>query len=623
MKGKNRMGRKLIKGLMTVLCGGVLLLSDVQGSLFTVAYATVTGSSAYYSDPIMLAGDTNTPMGKTGERLTVRLHLVNRAKEDAKDVTITPKVSSASSDFPFEIEKSNYSMRLKGNDPMDDSVLEAEEDDTVSFNFTVRDDAVTGYYSVDYAITYVIDDTYYSTTVSSFVYIEGKEEESGQSDIQLSLQNSPALPPASYGQPVSFELFLTNYGKTDAHSVTITPQLSEDAGRFPFEIGLTSFERRIENILPGTVSEPSESARNQSVLFNWQVRNDVKTGYYPITFRITAKDKAGKDYTVDQTVYFNISGNPAEDKKEEETTKPNKSEPRLIITGYEIDREEIKAGDDFQLTIHIMNTSDRTAVSNIKFTLSSSEDKNDNCFIPKSGSSTMFVKRIGIGEIYDLVVDMTAKPTLEAKSYPLTVAAEYEDYDVTPYSGSESISIPVTQELRISTGNVEVMPASIEVGDQSNIMFPINNMGKSTVYNVSVKFEGESITGGESFEGNLESGATANVDTMVTGLAPTMDEGYVKAVISYENEKGEVFNMEKEIQLFVTEPYIPEMDMDDMMWEDTMMGETAEQPALSRWVIFAVIGGVAAVGLIAAIVIIVKHRKRKKLEEEVDEDEIL
>lgn len=631
MKGIRRMKKKLMKGLLTVLCCGAMLTADVQGyvpGLANIAYATPT-DTVTYADPIILAGDTNTPTGRIGERMSIRLHLVNRASEDAEDVTITPKVSSKTSEFPFEISKSNYSLRLStGSTPGDDdSVLAGKDDDDVVFNFTVRDDVVTGYYSIDYAITYIINDTYYSTTVSSYVYIEGLDEVETveKTDIQLSLQNSPALPPVTYGQPVSFDLILTNYGKSDASSVTITPKLSENASSFPFEIGLTSFEQRITNPLLGTVSQPSESDRNQVVHFNWQVRNDVKTGYYPIVFQITAKDENGDNYSIDQTVYFNVSGNPAKDKEDEEATKPtsNKSEPRLIITGYEIDKKEIKAGDDFQLTIHIMNTSDRTAVSNIKFTLSSSEDKNDNCFIPKSGSSTMFVKRIGMGETYDLVVDMTAKPTLEAKSYPLTVAAEYEDSDVTSYTGSESISIPVTQELRISTGNVEVMPASIEVGDQSNIMFPINNLGKSKVYNVSVTFEGDSITGGESFEGNLESGATANVDTMVTGIAATMDEGYITAIISYENEKGEIFTQEKEIQLYVTEPYVPEMNFDEsMMWDESMLEETSAQPILSGWIILAAVGAVVAISLIVVIVIIVKHRKRKKLEEEVDDDEI-
>lgn len=627
MKSKLRKG--IVKAGMLVLCSALLLTSDVAGVMPEVSASALPGG--YYTNPIMLAGDIDTPTGKPGERVKVQLHLVNRGQEDAKDVTVTPKVSSDSSVFPFKIDKASYTMRLDGgkSPSYDDSVLEGEEDDKVTFYFTVRDDAVTGYYKIDFEISYVIEgetsNEYYTTDVSSYVYIDGKDADAGteKENIQISLQNSPMLPVATYGQPYSFELILTNYGETDAESVTITPEISADGNKFPFEVELTSYEWRFNNSLKGTKNEPSESSRNQSVTFNWKVRNDVGTGYYPVVFHITAKTPKGESYTVDQTVFFNISGNPKTDKKsEEETTKQqNKSEPRLIITGYEIDKEEIKAGDEFRLTVYIMNTSDRTAVSNIKLTLSSSEDKNDNCFVPKSGSSTIFVKRIGIGETYNLEVDMTAKPTLEAKSYPLTIEAEYEDYEVTPYTSRESISIPVTQELRISVGNVEVMPASIDVGNQSNIMFPINNLGKSKVYNVNVTFEGDSITGGESFEGNLESGATANVDTMVTGIAATMDEGYIKAIISYENEKGEVFTQEKEIQLWVTEAYVPDIGMDDMYWDNMEAIEPEVQSGLPQWVLFAAVGGVAGVGLLVGIIIIVRHRKRRKQEEDIEEDE--
>lgn len=629
MKSRNWTGKKVVKALLTFLCCGAMLLTDVKGSVFYASPIESTDEPvASYDHPLTLAGDIDTPVGKRGEVMSVQLHIINRSEDNAEEVIISPVVDAK--DFPFEIDKANYSIKLNGSDASSsrgNSTLRGRASATVTFNFKVREDVTTGYYAIKYIISYVIasDDskTVYETPVTSYIFIEGSPEDS--SDIQISLQNSPALPPATYGQPVSFDLYLTNYGKADAHDVSITPTLSEDSSKFPFELNLTSYEYRVEEIVKGTNSQPSESDRNVKVSFNWKVRTDVKTGYYPIVFNIKGKDEQNKDFAENQqTVYFYIAGNPEKDKEEEEaTTKDtNKSEPRLIVTGYETDKEEIKAGDEFKLTIHIKNTSDRTAVSNIKFTLSSSEDKNDNCFIPMSGSSTMFVQRIGIGETIDLEVDMTAKPTLEAKSYPLTIESEYEDSEVTAYKGVERISIPVTQELRVTTGNVEIMPSSIEVGGQSNIMFSVNNLGKSKIYNVSVEFEGDSITGGETFKGNLDSGATANVDTMVTGIAPTMDEGYITAVVSYENEKGEIFTEKKEIQLFVTEPYIPDMDMGNIPIDDTMMGETEGKGKLAPWMI-AVGVGVAAAVVVAIIitVVMIKKQKRKKLEEDVDSDE--
>lgn len=52
-----------------------------------------------------------------------------------------------------------------------------------------------------------------------------------------------------------------------------------------------------------------------------------------------------------------------------------------------------------------------------------------------------------------------------------------------------------------------------------------------------------------------------NVDCMVTGAAPTADDGKVKVIISYEDENGEVSEVEKELTLYVSEPA---PDMDDM-----------------------------------------------------------
>lgn len=622
--------KRLIKYITGVLCCLCLL----SGNFFTVCESVYadeeTPTDAYIPGNIALEGDINTPTGYIGQNMNLKLHLVNRGTESASNIVVTPKVSSDIKVFPFEIAKANYSLTLRGSATspnLERSILEGGEDDEVTFTFTVRENAITGYYPIDFEVSYVTESAgLRTTTVTFYVYIIGEEEEttSGKTDLQLSLRNSPQLPAATYGQPLEFELHLTNFGKSDAYSVVITPQTSEDASKFPFEIESTTYEKRVDGIILGTSSQKEEAGRTTKIKYSMVVRNKVKSGYYPVVFHITAKDINGEEYAVEQTVYFNVNGNPKEDEEAETTTEGKLSVPRLVVTGYELDKEEISAGDTFKLTIHIMNTSTRTAVSNLKFTLSSSEDKNDNCFIPLSGSSTVFIQRIGIGETVDLEIDMTAKPTLEAKSYPITIASEYEDSDVNPYTGTESISIPVTQELRVSVGDIEVMPASIEVGSQSNVMLSFNNLGKSKIYNVSLSVQGDSITGGDAFKGNLDSGETANFDVMVTGSAATMDDGTVKAIISYENEKGDIFTAEKEFSLFVSEPYIPGPDeMGEFGNIDIGGMEVMGEPQKTvNWTAIGIAGAVVIAAVAAAVVIILKRKKRKK-EEGMDDDEIL
>ena len=159
------------------------------------------------------------------------------------------------------------------------------------------------------------------------------------------------------------------------------------------------------------------------------------------------------------------------------------------------------------------------------------------------------------------------------------------------------------------------MPDSIDVGNDANIMFSVYNIGKTKLFNTNVKFIADSISGGDTYLGNIEPGATANVDAYLTGAAATMDDGVVKIEITFEDEAGEVTTIEKEMTLFVNEMYFPDdMVIDDMYGEDMM-----EQQGGFKlwWVLVPVI-----LIVIAVIVFIVIRKKKKKAQEllELEDD---
>ena len=182
------------------------------------------------------------------------------------------------------------------------------------------------------------------------------------------------------------------------------------------------------------------------------------------------------------------------------------------------------------------------------------------------------------------------------------------------------VDIPVFQHARINTGTIEIMPESINVGSESNVMFSINNTGKVLLYNVMAKFEADSIQTTDSYVGNIKPGETGNVDVMISGVAPTADDGKVKITITYEDENGNETALEKEMTLYVTEE-IP-MDFDDSMagnFDDI----PAENPSFfSKYKL--IILPAAALAVIVVAVIIVRKRKKKKAAQEEDEtdDEI-
>ena len=50
-------------------------------------------------------------------------------------------------------------------------------------------------------------------------------------------------------------------------------------------------------------------------------------------------------------------------------SETDQSVPRVIVTGFDTEPAQVKAGSDFKLIIHLKNTSKKTAVSNMLFDL--------------------------------------------------------------------------------------------------------------------------------------------------------------------------------------------------------------------------------------------------------------
>ena len=441
----------------------------------------------------------------------------------------------------------------------------------------------------------------------------------------LFINNNSIVTSANYGEYTYLTLSLINLGKSDVTDVVITPQESTDINKWPFEITTASNALVIPKIQASSDIHTAHTlAQNATWVF--LVSKDAKTGTYPLTFDVIYY-RGGSAEKTTITTYIHINGAPGAGNLNDSSGKDDKvSTPRIIVTGFRTDPEVVFAGDTFNLTISVQNTSMTTSVSNIQFDLTAAKEGNNNettyeAFLPTSGSATIFVPSITPGATANISIEMTARSDLMQKPYVITLNAAYEDNDKNPYTMSSNISIPVKQEARIDTGEYEILPDTIEVGNQTNIMFPVYNKGKTTLYDVQVDFIGDSVEGGSTFLGKLEPGATGNVDAMVTGIAPTMDDGIIIARVSYEDEAGNVSYIEKEINLFVMEPYYPEDDFGyddgfyvDDGYEEEQGGGFFWKPVIITIVILAIIG-------IVVWRVIARKRRNKKMLESFDEDD--
>ncbi len=470
---------------------------------------------------------------------------------------------------------------------------------------------------------------YVNETVANFDLVMSEQSSVSSTEEFLFINTNSITTTASYGEYTYLTLSIINLGKADVTDVVITPQENTDVTKWPFEITTASNALVIPKICASSDIHTAHTLA-QDATWVFLVRKDAKTGTYPLNFDVIYY-RNGTPSSTTLTTYININGAPGsgnliptDEEKEEEGRTPT---PRIIVTGFKTDPEVVYAGDTFNLTITVQNTSLTTAVSNIQFDLKAASAGNNSettyeAFLPTSGSASKFVSVISAGATANISIEMTARSDLAQKPYVIVLDAVYEDSKANPYQMSSNISIPVRQEARVDYGEAEILPDSIFVGNSANVMFPVYNKGKTTLYNVQVDFIGDSVEGGSTFLGKLEPGATGNVDAMVNGIAPTMDDGTIIARISYEDEAGNVSYLDKEITLFVMEAYYEDSDWTDYPIYDEPVGQ--EKGGIFWKPIIITIVVVVIAAIIIWRVIASKRKKKKMLKEleDLDDDEI-
>ena len=490
----------------------------------------------------------------------------------------------------------------------------------------------------DSAVYYIANTEMSVTELWAFVSQTKSNMESAAVD-KVSMTTSEFLqvadnwqtPTVSAGQQVAIVLPIMNFGTEELNDLIIEPKTSTVVSEWPFEPDMTNY-LQTEPFIPGNKTKEAAMANRREFTFTFTVRSDVMTGYYPLKFNVSYT-KAGirSEEPEELTVYVKTVGKPGSGFIGGSGQETTGAKPRIVVTGFETNPAKVFAGDTFTLTIHVKNTAKDLSVSNVLFDMQAAaegEDKTNtySAFLPTSGASSIYMDSIAADTAADIVIEMTAKADLAQKPYVLDVNMKYDAGVMFDLEDKASVSIPISQESRFDTSIPEVVPSDITVGGQSNVMLSIYNTGKTTLYNVQVKFIGDSIDEASSFVGNLQSGATGNVDVMLTGIAATMDDGTIKMEISYEDDAGNVTTTEKTITLFVSEEFFDDAMMDgDMMMGDDMMMEDGKKSKKGLIIgIICVVFIVAGVGTGAFLQIRKKKKAAKMLAEELAdlEDEI-
>lgn len=454
------------------------------------------------------------------------------------------------------------------------------------------------------------------------------------------------------GKSVKVEFDLSSNDETNVKLKSVYPVIDNS---FPFETSGDAYK-----IIKA--GDDVEKQKKLSASFKMTARNDIQTGYHSVRFigeyvKIE-KDGTAQDYYVIKTINIYFTGDiPAADFDDNGSNDDASDDfsgagddfsdagddfsdegdsgdngynggsdveavaPKLIITGYDTVPEKIMAGEKFTITIHIQNTSKTTSVCNGKFLIGNEAGS----FIPTSGSSAVFVESIPAGKTGDIKLEMKAGADLQQKNYSLVIKGDFDDGRGNNFTSSDSLTIPVYQEVSFGVAEVSMSPEILGVGSEAALMFTINNKSSVGVYNVNVSAKSDAVEAEESYVGNIAGSSSAYATLNLVGVADNTDSGTIMVVISYEDSEGTVNTYEVPVPCTVSEEggMIGGEFGADVEYEDDW--EEEEEGFNIIPIILAIVGIVVVVAIVTVVIILVIRRKKRMaelLEAEDGEDDL-
>lgn len=278
--------------------------------------------------------------------------------------------------------------------------------------------------------------------------------------------------------------------------------------------------------------------------------------------------------------------------------------PQLMVSSYSFGGSYVQAGDEFNLSLQLYNTSGSHDLENIKVTV----DSTDGTFIPVRSSNSFYIEKIDHKGTADHSMIFSVKPDAEQKTTSVNLNMSYEDISGNEYTANDVISIPVMQETRLVIDDI-VAPPELYAGMQTGLNVQFYNMGKTTLGNLRINAEGDFDTMESStyYVGNMEPGRNDYYSFSFMPRAVGPMDGRV--VFTYEDASGNEQSFSKEFTFEI-------MDMPPMPDD---FYPPMDEPGSGKipWIPIAV--GLAV--LIAVAVFLIRRRRKKRMLKEMSIDE--
>ena len=274
------------------------------------------------------------------------------------------------------------------------------------------------------------------------------------------------------------------------------------------------------------------------------------------------------------------------------------SQPRLMVTGYEIEDGFISPEETKKLTITLKNMHSSKAVSNIKLTLSEDTDE-----IRPTGMGTKYVSSIGAGKYYSWIVELKAIHTATVGEHKLSFSCEYEDENGSGYGASDILRLEVRQPAELVFDGAK-LPVKVVQDETVTLNINLMNTGKTALYNCKVDFNIEGLdSGGSSYVGEIQpqQSATASANLLVDSEKIGEVKGTI--TVTYEDTFGKEYTLTHDVKTIIEKKVVKAQKQEE------------EEKKNPLWWLFLLGGLVVGGGLGFGIPFAIKSKKQREEDE--------
>lgn len=253
-------------------------------------------------------------------------------------------------------------------------------------------------------------------------------------------------------------------------------------------------------------------------------------GDYPLVIRFSGEDAEGKPLTGTLPYTLRLRGG---------RPSPETLTPELKLTDF-----CLNLGQAGNLTLAIHNPT--TTLSMTDITLSVLESTGE---ILMSGSHSMSLPEILPGETATVEVPLTLRSDAAVTPHILELSLDYQALGQ-PQRYSEAFTLPVSQEIRLEHGAIQVA-SSVLAGDLTSLSLPLMNMGRGELHNVLVSLDfGNDLPSQSVLAGSLKPGESKESRLTFTATEPGLLEGTLILTCedAYGNSEQQTFPLSLTVQ---------------------------------------------------------------------------